>query len=186
MSTNLKNDPRKVVTGKVRFSYANVFEPRANEEGQTPKYSVSIIIPKDDKETINKIKAAIEAAKEEGKASKFAGKIPANMKMPLRDGDLERGDDEAYANAFFVNASSTNKPGVVDRELNPIMDRDDFYSGCFGRASITFFAFNTSGNKGVACGLNNIQKTSDGTPLGGRTSPESDFNSDFADDDDLL
>lgn len=149
----------KVITGKVRFSYANVFEPTAMQDGQTPKYNVSIIISKSDTKTVEAIKKAIEAAKEAGK-SKIAdknGKIPVNLKTPLRDGDEERPDDPAYENSYFINANSERKPGIVDRDLNPIMSRDDFYSGCYGRASINFYAFNVN-SKGIACGLNNLQK----------------------------
>lgn len=173
----------KVITGKVRFSYAHVFEPSAIEEGQEKKYSVSIIIQKKDTKTLNKIKEAIKAAAEEGKA-KFGGTVPKNYKNPLRDGDEEREDDENYAGCMFINANSTRKPGLVDEDLNPIMDKDDFYSGCYGRASVNFYAFNVSGNKGVACGLNNLQKLEDGERLGGgASSAEDDFG---ADGDDLL
>lgn len=164
----------KVVTGLVRFSYLHVWEPVAIEEGQDKKYSASLIIPKSDKETLAKIKAAIAAATEAGKA-KFGGKIPANLKTPLRDGDVERPDDEAYANAFFINANAKTKPGVVDKDVKPVMDQDEVYSGCYGRASITFYAFNTSGNKGIACGLNHIMKLKDGESLGGRSTAENDF-----------
>lgn len=173
----------KVVTSKVRFSYAHVFEPSAIEEGQTKKYSVSLIIPKSDTKLVSKIKAAIKAALEEGKA-KFGGKIPANYKNPLRDGDEERPDDEAYKDSYFINANSVRKPGIVDENLDPIMDQDEFYSGCYGRASINFYAFNVSGNKGVAAGLNNLQKLEDGPKLAGGSSAEEDFGSDS--DDDLM
>lgn len=164
----------KVITGKVRFSYLHVWEPTAIEEGGEKKYSVSLIIPKKDKATIAKINKAIEAAKEAGKA-KFGGKVPANLKLPLRDGDVERPDDEAYADSYFLNANCKTKPGLVDADVNPILDQDELYSGCYGRASVTFYAFNTAGNKGVACGLNNLQKLEDGESLGGRASAESDF-----------
>lgn len=174
----------KVITGKVRFSYANVFEPTAMQDGQTPKYNVSIIISKSDTKTVEAIKKAIEAAKEAGK-SKIAdknGKIPVSLKTPLRDGDEERPDDPAYENSYFVNANSERKPGIVDRDLNPIMSRDDFYSGCYGRASINFYAFNVS-SKGIACGLNNLQKLEDGERLAGGSSAEEDFGGDNAVDD---
>jgi len=138
----------KVITGKVRFSYANVFEPKSIN-GSDPKYSVSLIIPKEDKVTIDKIKAAIEVAKKEG-LSKLGGKIPANLKTPLRDGDIDRPDDPAYADSYFVNANSTIRPGIVDANLQPIIDSTEFYSGCFGRASIVFYAYNANGNKGIA------------------------------------
>lgn len=174
----------KVITGKVRFSYANVFEPTAMQDGQTPKYNVSIIISKSDTKTVEAIKKAIEAAKEAGK-SKIAdknGKIPVNLKTPLRDGDEERPDDPAYKNSYFINANSERKPGIVDRDLNPIMSRDDFYSGCYGRASINFYAFNIN-SKGIACGLNNLQKLEDGERLAGGSSAEEDFGGDNAVDD---
>ena len=163
----------KVVTGKVRFSYANVWEPQS-VNGSDPKYSVSLIIPKSDKKTIEKIKAAIEVAKQEG-ASKLGKKIPANLKTPLRDGDIDRPDDEAYADSYFVNANSFIKPGIVDKNVEPILDQTEFYSGCYGRASITFYAYNVNGNKGIACGLQNLQKLEDGGPLGGKSRPEDDF-----------
>lgn len=174
----------KVITGKVRFSYANVFEPTAMQDGQIPKYNVSIIISKSDTKTVEAIKKAIEAAKEAGK-SKIAdknGKIPVNLKTPLRDGDEERPDDLAYENSYFINANSERKPGIVDRDLNPIMSRDDFYSGCYGRASINFYAFNVN-SKGIACGLNNLQKLEDGERLAGGSSAEEDFGGDNAVDD---
>lgn len=174
----------KVITGKVRFSYANVFEPTAMQDGQIPKYNVSIIISKSDTKTVEAIKKAIEAAKEAGKR-KIAdknGKIPVNLKTPLRDGDEERPDDPAYENSYFINANSERKPGIVDRDLNPIMSRDDFYSGCYGRASINFYAFNVN-SKGIACGLNNLQKLEDGERLAGGSSAEEDFGGDNVVDD---
>ena len=178
----MENSKTKVITGKVRFSYANVWEPKSINGGDE-KYSVSLIISKDDKNTIAEIKAAIEAAKQEGKA-KFGSKIPANLKLPLRDGDIDRPDDEAYKNSYFVNANSKDRPQVVDKNVKPILDQNEVYSGCHGRASITFYAFNQNGNKGVACGLQNIQKLSEGEPLSGRSRAENDFTT--TDDDDFL
>ena len=189
MNKNVKiNNPMKVITGPdTRWSYANVWEPKSINGG-TPKYSVSLIIPKSDTKTIAKIEAAIEAAYKEGEAKlKGNGKsVPALsvIKTPLRDGDMERPDDPAYANAYFVNANATSAPGIVDADRNPILTRSEVYSGVYGRASISFYAFNSSGNKGIACGLNNLQKIRDGEPLGGKASAESDFASD--EDDDFL
>lgn len=166
----------KITTGKVRFSYANVWEPKSIN-GSDPKYSVSLIIPKSDTETINKIKAAIEEAKKEGaaKLGGKSGKIPANIKTPLRDGDEDRPDDDAYADSYFVNANSFTRPGIVDRNIEPILDRLDFYSGCYGQASVTFYAYAVNGNKGIAAGLQNLRKLEEGEPLGGRSRPEDDF-----------
>lgn len=164
----------KVVTGKVRFSYVHVFEPFSMSADQEPKYSVCLLIPKSDKETLQKIKAAMDAVKQT-QTGKWGGKIPPNLKTPLRDGDVERPDQEEYAGMYFLNASTKQKPGVVDAQLNPILDPTEVYSGCYGRASINFFAYNTAGNKGIGCGLNHIQKLEDGDYLGGRTRPEDDF-----------
>ena len=180
-------NPLKVITSKdTRWSYCNVWEPKAINGG-TPKFSVSLLIPKKDTVTVNKIKAAIEAAYREGEAKlKGNGKtVPplTAIKTPLRDGDAERPDDPAYAGHYFVNANSATAPGIVDVDCQPILTRSEVYSGVYGRASISFYAFNSSGNRGVACGLNNLQKIRDGEPLGGRASAESDF-SDFDDEDD--
>ena len=172
----------KVVTGKVRFSYLNAFEPKSVNGGDE-KYSVSLIIPKSDKKTISDINAAIEQAKQDGKG-KFGGKVPASLKLPLRDGDLERTEDESYKGCYFVNANSKDRPGVVDKNVKAILDPNELYSGCYGRASITFYAFNQNGNKGIACGLQNIQKLADGEPLSGRSRAEDDFTT--ADDNDFL
>ena len=173
----------KVITGvNTRWSYANVWEAKSINGG-APKFSVSLIIPKSDTKTIEKIKTAIQAAYEEGESKlKGNGKtVPALsvLKTPLRDGDLERPDDEAYANSYFVNANSGTAPGIVDADRQPIIDHSEVYSGVYGRASINFYAFNSNGNKGIACGLNNLQKMRDGEPLGGKTRAEDDF----ADDD---
>lgn len=173
----------KVVTGVVRLSYANVWEPKSINDS-AEKYSVSLIIPKSDKKTISEIEKAIDNAIKEG-ASKFGGKIPnkAALKLPLRDGDLER-DDEAYKDSFFVNANSTTAPQIVDTRVQPILDRNEVYSGVYARVSVNFYAFNSNGNKGIACGLGNIQKVRDGEPLSGRTNAADDFTT--LEDEDFL
>ena len=190
MAKQMKN-VTKVVTGKSTiFSYLNVNEPKVPLGGGTPKYSASLIIPKSDHVTIAKIRAAIQAAYDEGQ-SKLKGNskfVPAleDLKTPLRDGDRERKGDDAYKNAYFVNANSTTKPGVVDANLQPILDTSELYSGIIGRASVSFYAFNSNGNRGIACGLNNIQKLADGTPLGGHSRAEDDFAGLDDEDDDFL
>ena len=180
--------PTKVITGvNTRWSYANVWDPKSINGG-APKYSVSLIIPKSDTATVAKIKAAIQAAYEEGESKlKGNGKtVPALsvIKTPLRDGDVERPDDPVYADAYFINANSATAPGIVDADLNPILERSEVYSGVYGRASINLYAFNSNGNRGIACGLNNLQKISDGEPLGGKSRAEDDFSTE--DDDDYL
>ena len=181
--------PTKVITGpNTRFSYLNAWEPKAIDGGK-PKYSVSLIIPKDDTATLNKIKAAIQAAYEEGQSKlKGNGKsVPAltAIKTPLRDGDAERPDDDnLYPVDMAKLANSASAPGIVDADRQPIIERSEMYSGIYGRASINFYAFNVNGNRGIACGLNNLQKLRDGEPLGGKASAESDFATE--DDDDFL
>ena len=179
-------NPTKVITGvNTRLSYANVWDPKSINGG-APKYSVSLIIPKSDTKTIEKIQVAIQAAYEEGQSKlKGNGKsVPplTAIKTPLRDGDLERPDDEAYKNSYFINANSATAPGIVDADRQPILERSEVYSGVYGRASINMYAFNSNGNKGIACGLNNIQKISDGEPLGRKSRAEDDFAT--ADDED--
>jgi len=179
-------NPTKVITGPdTRWSYANVWQAKSINGG-APKFSVSLIIPKDDTVTIDRVNAAIEAAYQEGQSKlKGSGKsIPAlaSLKTPLRCGDTERPDDPAYENAYFLNANATTAPGIVDADRQPIIDTSEVYSGVYGRASINFYAFNSNGNKGVACGLNNLQKIRDGEPLGSKARAEDDFT----DDDDFL
>lgn len=181
-------NPMKVITEpQTRWSFCNVWEAKSINGG-TPKYSVSLIIPKSDTVTVNKINAAIQAAYTEGE-SKLKGNgrsVPplSAIKTPLRDGDIERPDDEAYKNSYFINANSAAAPGIVDADRNVILERSEVYSGVYGRASINLYAFNSNGNKGIACGLNNLQKIKDGEPLGGKSRAEDDFATD--DDDDFL
>lgn len=176
----------KCVTGKVRFSYVNIFKSRSFREGQEAKYSICLLVPKEDKKTVAKIRAAIEEAVQEGISSKWGGKKPKNLRLPLRDGDEERAEEAAeYEGMFFMNANSQTKPGIVDKDLNEILDPDEVYSGCWGRASVNFFAYDSNGNRGIGCGLNNIQKLKDGERLGAaRASAEDDFGDGFDDDDD--
>jgi len=166
--------PTKVIV-PCRLSYANIWEPRSINGGDA-KYSVSCLIPKTDTATIEKIKKAVEAAKEDGKASKWNGKVPAELKLPLRDGEKAREDDENYKGCVFLNATSKEPPQIVDRRKNPITDRMMVYSGCYCNVSINFYPFNVNGNRGVAAGLGNIQFVKDGERLGGRASADSDFD----------
>lgn len=172
---NIKStvDGTKVITGRVRFSYANVFVPTG--DGEYKKYSVSLIIPKEDKLTIKNIKEAIKNAYEIGKEKTFKGKNIKDIFAILHDGDEERPDDSIYENSYYINASARTKPGIVDKRKRPIEDTTEFYSGCYGLASINLYPYNTNGNNGIACGLNNLMKLEDGESLGGRASAEDDF-----------
>lgn len=176
----------RILLKNVRLSYANIFEPKAMNEGDDPKYSVSLIIDKNDENNIKKIKQAIENAKANGKAEKFGGKVPANLRTPLRDGDTDREDDDAYNNAYFLNANSKQAPEVIDQRKLPATDAD-VYSGCYAHVTVNFYPYAVSGNKGIAVGLGNIMKAKDGERLSGGASAESDFaDIDAEDDDDLF
>lgn len=169
----MQSNKIKIVTGKVRFSYANVFVPKAGMDGGTPKYSVSILIPKSDKEGVAKLQKAFEDCKTTN-AAFFGGSVPKMLKGGLRDGDVEK-EDEAYAGHYFINANSAQKPDIVDSNREALYDSSDFYSGCYGRVSVTFYPYNAAGSKGIACGLNNLQKLEDGEKLGGVSSAAADF-----------
>ena len=176
----------KVIFGPCRLSYTHVFN-RYNPDGpqEEGKFMTNVLIPKDEKETITAINKAIEEAKKQAIVSKWGGKEPKKLDMPLRDGDEK--DDENYDGHFFVNAKSNTRPGIVDRKKVPIVDEEEVYSGVWAVVSVTFFGYDKNGNKGVACGLNNIMKFKDDEHFGGRVSAESDFGDvDLGDDDDDL
>lgn len=167
-----------LVTGKVRFSYANVFEPRG-VNGGAEKYSVTLLIPKSDIDTKQRIDAEINKTLQENLADTFKGVMPANPSIPIYDGDGLRLGGEPFGQEckghWVMSAKSNNPPEVVDANLNPIISKNEFYSGCYGRASIRFYAYNQNGNKGIGCGLGNVQKLEDGQPLDGRTTAAEDF-----------
>lgn len=172
-----KQNPTKVVTGEVRLCYVHLFEPYAFEAGQEPKYSCMILIPKTDRKTLEKIKAAQEAAVEQGIATKWKGKKPKNLGNTLRDGDVDQPGDggEEFEGHYFMNVSSKTAPHVVDRQCVEILDSTQVYSGCYARVSLNFFPYSAAGNNGVSAGLNNVQFVRDGESLGGRSRAEDDF-----------
>ena len=182
---NQKNFSATKMVIPCRISFANIWEPKAINGGDE-KYSVSCLIPKSDKKTLARIQKAVEAAKEDGKARKWSGKIPPNLKLPLRDGDIDRPDDENYEDCYFLNASSKDAPQVVDRKVNPVLDPMMVYSGCYCNVSVNFYAFNANGNRGVAAGLGNIQFVRDGERLSGKASADADFDALEDDDEDVL
>ena len=187
---NTTKNPTRVITGpNTVFSYLSVTEPKAPLGGGAPKYSAQLIIPKSDTVTVAKIQAAMRSAYEQGQSRLQGGgrSVPDydTLKKPLRDGDAEHPGNPTYAGCWFMNTSSGSRPGIVDADLNPILDSGELYSGIRGRASVNFYAFNVSGNRGIAAGLNNLQKLADGTPLGGRSRAEDDF-ADLEDEEDFL
>lgn len=189
-----------------RFSYLTIFEPRAVEEGQEPKYSASLIIPKDDTATIKKVAKAILEVAESDKGTNDLGadnvkKIKqiltelvkgddsnlgkGKFKLPIKDGDIEREGDDAYAGCYYINANSKRKPGIVNKYLQEVDDPEEFYSGCYGFAHINFFSYNKGVNRGIGAGLQNVMKKEDGEPLGGTVEKPQDAFADFADDPEL-
>lgn len=178
----------KVVFGPCRLSYTYLFNKFVpNGDASNGKYMTNVLIPKSEKETVKAIQKAIEAGKKAAILSKWAGKEPKKLDLPLRDGDTDKENDELYANSFFLNAKSNTRPGIVDRDKSPIMDEEEIYSGIWAIVSVTFYGYDVPGNRGVACGLNNVMKFKDGERLGGRASAESDFSDlDMVDDDDDL
>lgn len=187
--TMAKINGTKVVTNEVRMSYAQVFEPKAMDESSKEKYSISLLIPKTDTETLDFIEQAIAAAHKEGK-EKYGKKWPAKPKTTFRDGDEERSDDEAYVGHMFLNCSSTTKPGVVMAapagspvKTIQLTTDEEFYSGCYGKAAINFYAYDASGNRGISAGLNNLLFTRDGERFAGKDSAENDFEGEFDSED---
>ena len=168
----VKSTKIKFVTNEVRFSFANVFEPAETLSGKM-KYSVMILIPKSDKETVTRFQKAFEECKQ-ANAAYFGGSVPKVLKGGLRDGDVER-DDPSFSGYYFINALSNEKPGVVDADMQPIIDKNEFYSGCYGRASITLYPYEVTGAKGITAGLNHVMKSRDGERFGGATSAAVDF-----------
>ena len=178
----------KVITGEVRLSYLHVFEPYANEAGQDPKYSVSLLIDKKDKQTLQLIQEAIAEATDQGQTSKWGGKVPKNLKLPLRDGDEDKDLDvnPEYKGKYFINTTSKRQPGLVDSHKQEIFSENELKSGDYGKASINFYPFSVQGNNGIAVGINNLMKTRDGESLGGSyVKAEDDFDGEW-DDEGLL
>ena len=179
----------KVVTGKVRLSFVSVFKRKPKNDGTEGKYELQVLVPKSDKATVKKIKAAIEEATQQGidKYKSWGGKAPKGFMNPLHDGDADDEDLEKYPERegmYYLNARSDKKPGIVDRDCNEILDPDEVYSGCWGRVSVNFYPFDNQ-SRGVGVGLNNVQKLKDDTRLGGSAaSAEDDFGDGFEDDED--
>lgn len=172
-----------------RLSYAHIWEPKTNDDGTPDKYSVCCLVDKGDSKTLGKIKTAVDEAIKAGKhilANKEGKVALKTLKLPLRDADDEEREGEEYRGMMFFNATSRRQPGIVNRRVEKILDRDEVYSGCYCNVSVNFYAFSNEGNKGVAVGLNNIQKVKDGERLSGGSSAEEDFEVLDDEDEDFL
>lgn len=183
----IKNEGRTVVFGPCRLSYTHLFAKYSPDgDAANGKFMTNVLLPKGEKETVKAIQSAIEAAKKSGIAGLWGGKEPKKLDTPLRDGDVDKEDDPVYEGKFYLNTKSKNRPGLVDKAKQPIVDEEELYSGVWAVVSVTFFAYDVSGNRGVAVGLNNVMKFKDDEQLGGRVSAESDFaDIDMEDDEDL-
>lgn len=183
----------KVVTGKVRFSFCNIWEPKEPQGEGDPKYSVTLLIPKSDTATLGKIEDAIAEARELFCKRNGANALPAKPNHTLHDGDGMRDNGEPYGpeckGCYVITVSSKQKPVIVDNFRNAITDPGEVYSGCYGRAAINFYGYNSKGKKGVSAGLLSIQKLHDGEPFGAMGSAD-DFDDGYsdpgADDDDFM
>lgn len=176
----------KVAFGPVRLSYTHLFSKYAHQgDPNTGKYMTNILIPKNEQATINALRAAIDAARQNAIVAKWQGKEPKKLDLPLRDGDTEK-DDELYKGHFYLNAKCSTRPGIIDKHKQPITDEEEIYSGVWAVMSVTFYGYDVNGNRGIACGLNNVMKFKDDDHLGGRASAEADFAGINLDDDDDL
>ena len=172
----------KVITGKVRFSYVNVFEPREDQNGGDPKYSITLLIPKSDTATVEKIKAAMVEARENFVKKNGANSLPVKPNHTMHDGDGVRDSGDPYGpeckGCYVITVSNKNKPVIVDNFRNEITDPGEVYSGCYGRAAINFYAYNRNGKKGISASLLSVQKLHDGDPFG-TTGSADDFDDDY-------
>lgn len=177
----------KCLIGEARMNFVRVFEPEAFNGGE-PKYSVILSFDQDNEELYKKIEAAINECVEKAKTSMYGGKLPKNFKVvEIKDGD-EDYEKDGFAGQYTIKASSAYKPEVVKKatvmgkaQIVPITDEDEFYSGCYGYASVSFFAYDNGVSKGVTCGLNGVIKSRDGEKLGGGGSAAADFADILAD-----
>lgn len=188
ITAKMKGDTR-VVTGVVRLSFSNLFEPRKNDDGTPGRYDCCLLIDSSDTETINCINKAVEAAKAKGLRERWGNKLPKNLQLPLHDGEEKEDDQysEQFRGKMYINPKAKSRPGIVDRHGARIIDPEELYSGCYVVAALSFFPYDNNGNKGVGVGIDNVMKIKDGDSLAGKPSAESDFEgmTDYDDDDDL-
>lgn len=190
------NSQRRVVLKNVRLSYPHLFEPRSAVEGADPKFSTSLLIPKNDEVALQAVKNAIAAAITEAIPGKWGGKKPANLKLPLRDGDAkddvtgeyEKASSE-YRGHYYMSASSKTRPGVVFGANRDPAAPEDIWPGEHAHVSVSFFGYNAAGNRGISAGLNNVWALGRGDRLDGGLSAEDEFadiEESFDDGEDLL
>ena len=179
--TRMENLNGTRVTVRGRLSYVHVFKPHASVPGAEEKYSTTILVPKTDVETKQKIDAAIKAATELGVSEKWNGVKPPTVPNPIWDGDGVKQNGEQFGPeckghwVFTASAKADYPPQVVDRKVQPILDQSEIYSGCYANVAVNFFPYLFAGKKGIGAGLGNIQKIKDGESLAGTRTAEQDF-----------
>lgn len=175
----------KVVTGKVRFSFCHIWEPQESQDGGDPKYSITLLIPKTDSATMGKIKAAIKEAGDNFRAKNGAASLPATPQTTLHDGDGTRPSGDPFGpeckGCWVITINSKVKPVIVDAFRNEVTSPTEVYSGCYGRAAMSFYGYNSHGKKGISAQLLSVQKLSDGEPFGTVGSAD-DFDDGFTDE----
>ncbi len=168
----------KITTGKVRLSYCHLFKPYAISKEDKAKYSATLLIPKSDKITFQKIQNAMKGARE--KYQEKGKKLPTKCKNTLYDGDDVRPNGEEFSpecrGHYVITASSNYQPVLVDKNKEEIIDENEIYSGCYARCVLNFYVYDTRGNKGITAGLNGVMKLKDGEPLGGVSVTDSDWD----------
>ena len=166
-----KKKTKKVTTPEFRASFPHLFEAHSFQEGQQKKYSIVMLIPK------TADISPLKEARKDAITQKWPDpeKRPKPLRNPIRDGDVEKPDTDGYPGHYFITASSKQRPGVVDKNVQQIIDDSEFYAGCYARATVTPYAYDTMGNRGVAFGLQNVQKLRDGDSFTGRSKAEDDF-----------
>lgn len=173
--------PTRVVTGEVKLTFVHVFDPFLTAQAHIPHYSLTALIPKEDKEMVERLWTAHEAAVMLGVKSRWGGRLPDGVIDAIRDGDVE-GKGPEFKGCIFIRCATRNRPAIVSTKIDPstgrlvrLTDSTELYSGCFGRVSLSFFPYSNPQGKGVLAGLNHVQKTRDGQMIVFRRGPEDDF-----------
>ena len=183
MTSTNRAPTTKVVTGVVRGSYLSLFQaklPQNAKEGDTPKYSMTVLIPKTDLATL----AKMEAAREVAITAKWPGKRPAKIDTTCHDGDqpkVSNGEEygEECKGHMVIAVSSKYKPEIVDRDGNEIIDANEVGSGDYFKVSLNAYGYDFSGKRGVSFGLGNVLFYDKGESLGGKSRASDDFADDL-------
>lgn len=167
VSANTDKDKQRILTPEFRVSYPHVFKPNSIR-GSKPKYSITMLFPK--KGDLSTLKEALNCAKANAFGPNKAN-WPSDLQTPVDDGDKEKYQDkDGYAGHWVVKASTNEdqKPGVVDQNVQPILNASEFYPGCYARAYVYAYCWEYMGKRGISFILDHVQKTRDGKSFGGK------------------